>query len=135
MDRGVKPSGVKRIRIHDLRHSHVSLLIDMGFSAVAIGNRVGHESTEITYRYAHMMRLQFRTIWQRLLMKSGRRDSMSAKNNDPKGRYRSETIAYRCSPEERKEFDKRWKLMGYLTKQDYVLDAVLHNKVTAKGNP
>lgn len=55
MDRGVKASGVKRIRIHDLRHSHVSLLIHMGFSAVAIGNRVGHESSEITYRYAHMM--------------------------------------------------------------------------------
>lgn len=55
MDRGVKESGVKRIRIHDLRHSQVSLLIDMGFSAVAIGNRVGHESAEITYRYAHMM--------------------------------------------------------------------------------
>ena len=31
MDRGVKETGVKRIRIHDLRHSHVSLLIDMGF--------------------------------------------------------------------------------------------------------
>lgn len=60
---------------------------------------------------------------------------MSAKNLDQKGRYRSETIAYRCSPAERKELDKRWKLMGYLTKQDYVLDAVLHNKVTAKGNP
>ena len=55
MDRGVKETGVKRIRIHDLRHSHVSLLIDMGYSAVAIGNRVGHEGTEITYRYAHMM--------------------------------------------------------------------------------
>lgn len=55
MDRGVKETGVKRIRIHDLRHSHVSLLIDMGFSAVAIGNRVGHESADITYRYAHMM--------------------------------------------------------------------------------
>ena len=26
----------------------------MGFSAVAIGNRVGHESEKITYRYAHM---------------------------------------------------------------------------------
>ena len=25
MDRGVKACGVKRIRIHDLRHSHVSL--------------------------------------------------------------------------------------------------------------
>ena len=54
MDRGVKLSGVKRIRIHDLRHSHVSLLVNMGYSAVAIGERVGHESVEITYRYAHL---------------------------------------------------------------------------------
>ena len=32
MDRGCKQTGVKRIRIHDLRHSHISLLIDMGFT-------------------------------------------------------------------------------------------------------
>lgn len=55
MERGCKESGVKQIRIHDLRHSHVSLLIEMGFSAVAIADRVGHESIEITYRYAHML--------------------------------------------------------------------------------
>ena len=54
MERGTKQTGVKRIRIHDLRHSHVSLLIDMGFSAVAIADRVGHESIDITYRYAHL---------------------------------------------------------------------------------
>ena len=54
MDRGCKAAGVKRIRIHDLRHSHVSLLIDMGFTALAIGDRVGHESEKITYRYAHL---------------------------------------------------------------------------------
>lgn len=54
MDRGSRAAGVKRIRIHDLRHSHISLLIDMGFSAVAIADRVGHESIEITYRYAHL---------------------------------------------------------------------------------
>ena len=42
MDRGAKEAGGKRIRIHDLRHSHISLLIDMGFSAVAIADRVGH---------------------------------------------------------------------------------------------
>lgn len=54
MDRGSKTAGVKRIRIHDLRHSHVSLLIELGFSAVAIADRVGHESIEITYRYAHL---------------------------------------------------------------------------------
>ncbi|MBR2056654.1 MAG: tyrosine-type recombinase/integrase, partial [Clostridia bacterium] len=47
-------SGVKRIRIHGIRHSHISLLIDMGFSAVAIADRVGHESIDITYRYAHV---------------------------------------------------------------------------------
>lgn len=54
MDRGCKETGVKRIRIHDLRHSHVSLLIEMGFSAIAIADRVGHESIEITYKYAHL---------------------------------------------------------------------------------
>lgn len=54
MDRGARVTGVKRIRVHDLRHSHVSLLINMGFSAVAIADRVGHESIEITYRYAHL---------------------------------------------------------------------------------
>lgn len=42
------------IRVHDFRHSHVSLLIDMGYSAVSIAERVGHESIDITYRYAHM---------------------------------------------------------------------------------
>ena len=54
MDRGAKKANIKRIRIHDLRHSHVSLLIDMGFSATAIADRVGHESIDITYNYAHL---------------------------------------------------------------------------------
>ncbi len=54
MERGCLASGVKKIRIHDLRHSHVSLLIEEGFSAVAIGDRVGHESIDITFRYAHL---------------------------------------------------------------------------------
>ena len=54
MERGSKQTRVKRIRIHDLRHSHVSLLIDMGFTALAIADRVGHESIDITYRYAHL---------------------------------------------------------------------------------
>ena len=54
MDRGARQAGVKRIRIHDLRHSHVSLLIEMGFTALAIADRLGHESIEVTYRYAHL---------------------------------------------------------------------------------
>ncbi|MBQ9942975.1 MAG: site-specific integrase [Clostridia bacterium] len=47
-------AGVKVIRIHDLRHSHVSLLIDLGFTALAIADRMGHESIDITFRYAHL---------------------------------------------------------------------------------
>ena len=54
MTRGCKATGVKRIRIHDLRHSHVSLLIDMGYSAVAIADCLGHESADVTFRYAHL---------------------------------------------------------------------------------
>lgn len=54
MDRGAKAAGIKRIRIHDIRHSHISLLIDMGFTAIAIADRVGHESIDITYNYAHL---------------------------------------------------------------------------------
>lgn len=54
MDRGAKAAGNKRIRIHDLRHSHVSLLIELGFSALAIAERLGHESSDVTLRYAHL---------------------------------------------------------------------------------
>ena len=43
------------IRVHDLRHSHVSMLIHMGFSVVAIAERMGHETTDITFRYAHLL--------------------------------------------------------------------------------
>lgn len=51
---GCDQANLPHIRVHDLRHSHVSLLINMGFSAVAIADRVGHESIDITYRYAHL---------------------------------------------------------------------------------
>lgn len=54
MSRGAKEAKIKRIRIHDIRHSHISLLIDMGFTAIAIADRVGHESIDITYNYAHL---------------------------------------------------------------------------------
>ena len=54
MDRGSKQAGVKRIRIHDLRHSHISLLIDQGYQPAAIADMVGHETVEITDRYTHI---------------------------------------------------------------------------------
>ncbi|MBR3494648.1 MAG: site-specific integrase [Clostridia bacterium] len=71
MDRGAKQAGVKRIRIHDLRHSAISLLIDMGFSAIAIADRVGHESIDITYNYAHLFPSKQTEMAARLNMERG----------------------------------------------------------------
>ena len=71
MKRGCRETGVKRIRIHDLRHSHVSLLIEMGFSAVAIADRVGHESIDITYRYAHLFPSRQIEIADKLSLEKG----------------------------------------------------------------
>jgi integrase len=71
MERGSKEAGVKRIRIHDIRHSAVSLLIDMGFSATAIADRVGHESIDITYNYAHLFPSKQTEMADKLNMERG----------------------------------------------------------------
>ena len=53
--RGIKETGVKRIRIHDLRHSHASLLVELGFQPLAIAERLGHEKIETTLNtYSHL---------------------------------------------------------------------------------
>lgn len=67
---------MKRIRIHDLRHSHISLLIDMGFYAVAIVDRVEHESIEITYQYAHL----FPSKQTEMAEREGVTEQLKAKN-------------------------------------------------------
>lgn len=55
MKRGIKASGVKKIRIHDLRHSHASLLVELGFSPLEIAERLGHEKIETTLNtYSHL---------------------------------------------------------------------------------
>lgn len=55
MRKGSEAVGINRIRIHDLRHSHVSMLIDLGYSPVAVAARLGHESVHMTYQYAHLL--------------------------------------------------------------------------------
>ena len=59
---------------------------------------------------------------------------MSEKVKDEKNRWRNKTIAFRLSPEENEELEKRYRLLGYRTKQDYLIDSVLKNKVIAMGN-
>lgn len=50
-----KTAGVKRIRLHDIRHSHASLLIEMRFSALLVSERLGHENVSTTLNiYSHL---------------------------------------------------------------------------------
>ena len=51
----MKRSGVKKIRIHDFRHSHASLLMNMRVPIKEISERLGHENIETTLNtYAHL---------------------------------------------------------------------------------
>lgn len=53
--RGIKNSGVKRVRIHDIRHSHCALLFEMGIAPLEVADRLGHERVETTLNvYAHI---------------------------------------------------------------------------------
>ena len=48
-------AGLEPIRVHDLRHSHVSLLIEMGFNILMISERLGHKNVQTTWKtYAHL---------------------------------------------------------------------------------
>lgn len=52
----VKNAGVKKIRIHDLRHSCASLLISRGVSVVGVSRQLGHSSVQQTLNtYSHLM--------------------------------------------------------------------------------
>lgn len=46
---------LKKIRIHDFRHSHVALLISMNLNILEIAERLGHDNPQTTLRtYGHL---------------------------------------------------------------------------------
>jgi len=76
MKRGSKKAKVKRIRIHDLRHLHASLLIEMGFSPLLIAERLGHEKVETTLQtYSHLYPNKHNEVANKL-------QELSKKNNE-----------------------------------------------------
>lgn len=60
---------------------------------------------------------------------------MSEKNRDAKNRWRTVTVAFRLSPEENEELTTRVKMCGCRTRQEYIIQSILHQKVVATGNP
>ena len=70
-------SGVKKIRIHDLRHSHASLLIsELGMQPNLVADRLGHEKVQTTLStYSHLYPDQSRKLAEEL-------DKLMDKKND-----------------------------------------------------
>ena len=51
---GAEKAGIKKIRVHDLRHSNASLLLEQGIDHILISKCLGHHSTRQLYEtYAH----------------------------------------------------------------------------------
>lgn len=68
MNRGAELSGVKKIRLHDLRHSHASLLISkLGAQPNLVAERLGHEKIQTTLStYSHLYPNQSRDLADQL---------------------------------------------------------------------
>lgn len=48
-------SGIRKIKVHELRHSHASHLIELGVSPLTLSERLGHEDIKTTLNtYAHL---------------------------------------------------------------------------------
>ena len=53
--KAAEKAGLQPIRVHDLRHSHASMLIELGFTPLEIASRLGHESVKTTLdTYSHL---------------------------------------------------------------------------------
>lgn len=66
MKRCSAAANIPLIRIHDLRHSHVSLLIDMGFSPHLIAERIGDTVQMVNNTYGHLYPAKHQEVADRL---------------------------------------------------------------------
>lgn len=66
MKRGAASAKVQNIRIHDIRHSHVSLLIEMGFSPHLIAERIGDTVQMVNNTYGHLYPTKHKEVADKL---------------------------------------------------------------------
>jgi site-specific recombinase XerD len=50
----IEAAGITGLRMHDLRHSYASMLVNSGLSLPVIGALLGHSQVSTTHRYAHL---------------------------------------------------------------------------------
>ena len=70
MKRHIAKAEVKPIRVHDLRHSHVTYLINQGVAPLIIKQRVGHKDIQTTLNiYGHLYPNEQRKVAEMLNLK------------------------------------------------------------------
>jgi integrase len=74
----MEKAGVKKIRIHDFRHSHVAYLINQGVQPLIIKERLGHKDIKITLNtYGHLYPSQQKQVAEML--------NLQRQNKSPNG--------------------------------------------------
>lgn len=53
-ERATRVAGLKGLRIHDLRHSAASFMVNSGVDLFAVGKVLGHATYQSTQRHAHL---------------------------------------------------------------------------------
>ena len=67
INRASEKAGLQPIRVHDLRHSHASMLIELGFTPLEIADRLGHEAVKTTLNtYSHLYPDKYQKLANRL---------------------------------------------------------------------
>ena len=66
-NKAIRASGVNKIRIHDLRHSFVSMLIHLGANLTVVADLIGDTLEQVTKTYAHMYESDRTAVMTRIL--------------------------------------------------------------------
>ena len=77
-NRMLKAAGLEKARIHDLRHTHASMLLASGVDAVVVKNALGHSSLNVTSRYLHLVDTSLKSASEAMARVVGRAAGMDA---------------------------------------------------------
>ena len=62
LNRCLERAGLRRIRVHDLRHSHASIRLNRGHNVGDVSQQLGHSSIKITFDvYGHLIPGKFKS--------------------------------------------------------------------------
>ena len=90
---------LKKIRIHDLRHSHASLLINQGEDYLVVKERLGHASITTTIdTYSHLCTLANRKHWLINLMIYFKMEKIGNSTHNKEKKTRSENLVFNTIP-------------------------------------